>query len=327
MIDVSKILAEKLAEKLNNNKIMLPTNIDFKTDENKTLQEELYIYINNPHLNMQCDEACFEGWIVAFIHHLNIQNIVLDWNSDDKVEKDGHYNRFLFRVYKFQKMFKENFDIEGSKKEEVKNFIEYLKEGKNLLNEPTKEATNNDIDKNMERIIEGKFINEYKQLLMKKSNCGEIYSQLPVGVFKEKISKDKSIFTGGSSAIDLWGVSEDRKDLSVFELKYDNTKMGIVSELLFYMYVLDELCVTKNGLFNYLNTIKSFRGVENFKNNKKYDSLKGYFLTDRLHPIITKGYINELNKGLKILGKLEIEDIYYKYEENKIELINKTYLQ
>lgn len=53
--------------------------------------------------------------------------------------------------------------------------------------------------------------------------------------------------------------------------------------------------------------------------------MKGYFLTDGLHPIITKGYINELNKGLESLGKLEIKNICYKYD-GKIEFQIKTKL-
>lgn len=166
-----------------------------------------------------------------------------------------------------------------------------------------------------------KFKNMFKysfKFEMEKANSKEINSQLPVGVFKEKIKTGNEIFTAKKSAIDLWGVNYETKTISIFELKYNNIRMGIVSELLFYMYVLEELCISKDGLFKYLNTKKSFRGAEHFKNNKKYNSLKGYFLTDRLHPLITEGYINELNEGLKKLGDLKIENILYDYHNEKI---------
>ena len=315
-VEYTEELIRKLCDKLGNHNITLTQNINFKT-----VGDTVYVHIKNPDLNMQDNEACFEGWIIALKHHLDYKRFVFDWNNDNMIKKNGDYNRFLFRVHKFKNMFKDSFkfEMEKDKEHEIEKFIEKLKVGENLLNEPSgpKEYRKQGISIS-EDFIEGLFSGKYRELLMKKANSKEINSQLPVGVFKEKIKIGNEIFTAKKSAIDLWGVNDETKTISIFELKYNNIRMGIVSELLFYMYVLEELCISKDGLFKYLNTKKSFRGAEHFKNNKKYNSLKGYFLTDRLHPLITEGYINELNEGLKKLGDLKIENILYDYHNEKI---------
>lgn len=307
---------KQLIRNLNNKSIKWPENI--KTEK---VDGVIHMYLNNPYLNMQDNSACFEGWIIALKYHLDIEKFILNWNNDDKIEENGHHNRFLFRVYKFKKMFETYFEIDKSKEKEVNDFIAKLELGKFLLNEQLSEKEyKEEGSKVNENYIEGLFSKEYKELLKKRTNSKEIYSQLPVGVFENEVKLDNGIFTGKKSALDLWGINDETKTIAIFELKYNNIMMGIVSELLFYMYVLEELCISKNGLFEFLDTKKSFRGAQNFKDNKKYDVLKGYFLADGLHPLITKEYIDELNKGLKNLGKLEIGDICYKYEGDKIEL-------
>ncbi len=309
---------KKLIKNLNNKSIKWPRNIKTESAEGA-----IHMYLNNPYLNMQHNNACFEGWIIALKYHLNIENFVLDWKKDDGIKNNKDYNRFLFRVHKFEQMFKNSFKIHESKAKEVSDFIEKLNSGSYLLNEPSKEKEYSvDKSKISENYIEGLFVTKYSGLLNEKSNSNKIYSQLPVGVFKEEVKNGTEVFNRNNSALDLWGINDETKTISIFELKYNNIMIGIVSELLFYMYVLEELCISKNGLFNYLDTKKSFRGAENFKDNKKYDSLKGYFLTDRLHPLITKEYINGLNEGLKNLGHLKIENIVYRYYDDKIEITN-----
>lgn len=55
--------------------------------------------------NMQTDGAAFEGWAICLKSWLpdEINRVSLTW---DKPEKNtGHYNRFLYRVWKFKEMY------------------------------------------------------------------------------------------------------------------------------------------------------------------------------------------------------------------------------
>jgi len=61
--------------------------------------------------NMQDDSNAFEGWILCIKTALDTKNtkykFVLDWDSP-KIIKDvdrQHYQRFLYRVYKFHEIF------------------------------------------------------------------------------------------------------------------------------------------------------------------------------------------------------------------------------
>jgi hypothetical protein len=67
----------------------------------------------------------------------------------------------------------------------------------------------------------------------------KVMRQWPVGLFEGRVAKNKynSLFTGGKSAIDLIGISNNT--LVLFELKtHLNRNVGAISELLFYASVM-----------------------------------------------------------------------------------------
>lgn len=109
-----------------------------------------------------------------------------------------------------------------------------------------------------------------------------------MGVFEDEVSKETAIFTGGSSAADLWGASEDGS-LVLLELKAkNNNQVGALSELFFYAMVLAD---EQQGKF--------FRkGVEGeiIRGTK---SLKAMILAPGIHPLITKKVFQLLNTNIK----------------------------
>lgn len=61
--------------------------------------------------NMQDDSSAFEGWILcvkaAFDGYGENYRFVLDWDSPDIIKDTHkqHYQRFLYRAYKFDEIF------------------------------------------------------------------------------------------------------------------------------------------------------------------------------------------------------------------------------
>ena len=103
--------------------------------------------------------------------------------------------------------------------------------------------------------------------------------QLPVGLFKNAISDTTRFFTGGKSAIDLWGFNQTEPN---------------------DFYMLDLL--DKNGAFTLSNN-----GGENFRHYSTIYSLKNVSINKMhavilankgyLHPSITKDLVAVLNHG------------------------------
>ena len=63
-------------------------------------------------------------------------------------------------------------------------------------------------------------------------------NQLPVGLFSGKLANKTQVIPARRSAIDLWGI-DNTGAAHIFKLKDDgNRKIGIISELLFYVYVV-----------------------------------------------------------------------------------------
>ncbi len=100
----------------------LPGNIDIDLQDGKLL-----MVVKKPYVNMQLDNAAFEGWIVSLKYWLNRNGILIDkvtlaW-VPDKVpvnKKDlQHINRFLFRVMMFKKMNYKWFEIDERNKDEL----------------------------------------------------------------------------------------------------------------------------------------------------------------------------------------------------------------
>lgn len=247
--------------------------------------------------NMQKNKGAFDGWALVIIRWSKYEKVIINWDKPDLID-NGHYQRFLFRVMHFSQDFDSWFSID----KDCQMFLEDLKikKGANYyLNMPNYRG--NKVSQYPEAILEDLFVNgNLREPLMNISNAISLYRQLPVGVFENKVSKKTSIFTGGKSAIDIWGIN-NKNELLVFELKADNNEMvGIISELYFYVCVLQKI---RKQIFKYENCTDENKHLLNIAETKR---IKAYFLSPTLHPLID-------SKILTLLNEQTPEDISYQY--------------
>lgn len=259
--------------------------------------------------NMQTDSAAFEGWALVLKRWIKeINTVKIRWQEPIKISPNEmqHYQRFLYRAKRFSDAY--NWvEIDNSNKSCV-NLLK-IKKGENLLiNAPSgKRPRKYDKRVALESYSESKleeFIltNEEVKSVFKQSFYLDILdNQLPVGVFKDKISNKTKIFTGGKSAIDIWGINKNN-EFCLFELKNsENRKVGALSEMLFYSFLIQDVL---NGVIKYVETTHD--GVMEIKNTKK---VKCFLLAPFLHPLIDKDVISLMNKSKSKIeyGNIKIE--------------------
>ncbi len=258
--------------------------------------------------NMQRDDGAFEGWALVLKRWGHYQHVIISWDKPDLIA-NKHYQRFLFRLKHFSQDFNSWFSID----KDCQQFLDDLKikqAEKYLLNIPNKRGEK--VSPNPEAILEDRFVNgDLREPLMNISNAILLCKQLPVGVFEKRVSKSTSIFTSGKSAIDIWGFNKS-KELLVFELKADsNEKVGIISELYFYVCVLQ---MVRKQIFKHENCLDETKHLLEIPTTKK---IKAYFLSRTLHPLVDK-------EILKLLNAVNPDEITYHYikfnEEYKLTL-------
>lgn len=293
--DSVKDLLKKLKRVCKNNSLKLPAGIDFDYDETKkTLKMKMK---NGIKQNMQEDCSAFEGWALGFKANLenSIERVELDWDEQYEPLKEGeewrHFNRFLYRVDKFQELY-DWFTVPNPHKSwnDQKNAGNWQQL---VLNKPglRKETTEDNGLRKTEHDMEGFFTTPEGSAKLKqavnnfyKIDLNEIKNQFPVGVFDSEVIKGTYIFTGGKSAIDLYSIGQDHS-FNIFELKIEqNVKVGIVSELFFYASLIKD--VIDNNIKYELTDLVDI---------SKLDKVNAFFLTPRLHPMITDSVIKRLN--------------------------------
>ena len=131
---------------------------------------------------------------------------------------------------------------------------------------------------------------------------------MPVGVFRDKVDKKHGLFPFGKSAIDLWAIKDD--ELWIFELKYDNQKVGIISELLCYLWIMEDLCFHHRISYDLQKNISDKRGFDKFYSavQKNISTIYGVLLVDKLHSAITPDlidFINQENCNKQIIVKTQ----------------------
>ena len=279
-----KIKREYLLYNIRRN-IKIPTGINFSivSDTVKMKLSEKAVCSN-----MQRDDGAFEGWALVLKRWGNYQKIIISWDEPDIIA-NGHYQRFLFRLKHFNQDFNSWFSID----KDCQILLDDLKIkqiGKYLLNSPSKRGDK--VSQNPEAQLEDRFVNkDLRESLMNISNATSLYRQLPVGVFEKIVSKNTSIFTGGKSAIDIWGFNKSN-ELIVFELKAENNeKVGIISELYFYVCVLQML---RKKIFKHEKYLDKHKHLLEIPATKK---IKGYFLSPTLHPLVDRKMIELLNEA------------------------------
>lgn len=261
--------------------------------------------------NMQKDYAAFEGWAITLKAWLYtaIDTVELKWDIPPKdMLQNMHYNRFLYRVIRFEEKF-DWFSIDFSNQTEIENFIN--NKWKNLtLNVSATIPNKKSNDENaVEYEIADKANTSIRKLFIDKYDLCLFNHQLHVGVKSQK----SLLFPGGQSAIDLWGVSNSKETLCVFELKYinkqkknKNIKVGIISELFLYVCIMEDLI---KGAISVQNPIiedeRELYGQ--IHNIKKIDA---YMLSNEFHPLVDSKSVLDLlntakvkNDGIPIIFK------------------------
>lgn len=278
----------------------------------------LYMWLSASSIakNMQEDASAFESWIFCLKFkedsELEILKVQLDWEKIPIM--NGHYRRFLYRAIKFIQICSPWFDVDPSKKAELLVFSESLHCGL-FLNYPI-----NDSKKNLSGIsessIEESFVTHHE--LYKGVRFDVQNNQLPVGIFEKSVSRGREFFTAGKSAIDLWGIKND--EFWIFELKYQNRKVGILSELLFYMWVMEDVFLLKTDIY-YPDLSKSSldrcKRSFNLLYKHEFEKIIGVLLIDSLHPLVNKHVIMQINALLGTRLELKIQ----KYEVNPLRLV------
>ena len=275
--------------------------------------------------NMQKDDAAFEGWAFLIYTHYaknkGFSTVELDLTEDActqikmmckyKVGYTGtrlQYNRFLYRALRFSQQYKEWFALSASLQPYINEFEAYLKSPDIFFTNSIPELevrikrTLNP-DNITENDVEDIFANYNWQQEQGANFCkkygGRLYRELPAGLFEgNRAFESRAIFPSHNSVIDLW--SCDANNLNVFELKYDNKMIGIITELFFYTnYMRDMFCRGRAMNFNCQRTRElGFRGYVHLE-KASFTKVNGYMLYDKgnLHQAITNEVIDLMNKA------------------------------
>lgn len=292
--EILNLLKDK--KELCKKRINLPQHVDFKI-VGKTLVIHLHEY--GLYQNMQYNNAAFEGWAICIKTWLPdlIEKVII--NGEIPANKSNkHYQRFLYRLYKFIHNYSA-WAFTESYKDELYNAFE-VNASQIVMNTPLKSAKSS--AEKGEAQLERKYISDHKKSFQTMDQ------QLPVRLFKNKISEKTSITP--SSYLDIWGIQNDT--LSIFELKLPNNRnVGIISELMFYVNVLTDVFTHRVSILKDTKE-RSFNQLYTFYQNGNCKKIKGIFLADDIHPLIKMA----LQEVLSTLNKGDYGfDIEYSYEK------------
>lgn len=309
-----KEIIGNLRKNLNNQHLTLPQGIGF-TEQEGTLTMELCadaIGLGKSPKNMQDDSAAFEGWALAIYAHLSdpkVTTITLQAPIPESVPTaitHGHYNRFLYRALRFSEQFRPWFRLAPELSGAVSRWKAELGSTPLVNNVPDGEAGENG---SLENMVEARLAGDNGLLrsIAAAADCtiggNPIFRQLPVGLFRGQKSNRTRFFSGGKSAIDLW--TEWGDTISIFELKAQNEKIGMVTELYFYAnYMYDMFC--RGGCPTFLPSQskvqhRGYSALLGSSGEKIHERVQAFFLYDdnHIHSLISEEVINILNQGFE----------------------------
>ena len=281
-------LIEFLRERSSNKRVNLPTSYQYKLEG-----KNLVLKLGDKGLtgNMQDNESAFESWSIILKYYLNdtISYVAIDWdlptNLDEKEE--ANYNRFLYRVKKFV----DTYDWVKPSKNDI-NLPQHL-----VCNFPNGKAAEKEEYKSGS---EGELECQYVESHQHEYYC--LDHQFPVGIFDNSISKNSHFTTGSRSCIDIWGINGDT--FSLFELKKpDNKPLGILSEIMFYTNIIDDLLSKR---ITYAESDKLDKVIKNnyrhfgcfYKKaivNHEIKRINAILLASNFHPLINDEVIEFMN--------------------------------
>ena len=250
----------------------------------------LLVKIKGLKVNMQNDEASFDSWAIALKYHLReyIETITIDWERDFSNGEDGilHYNRFVYRLAKFVQTYSWAHTAKPIPAIPTTLYCNIGREKAASIDKHSPES---------EGWLECKYVMDHSM------EYDVINHQFPVGIFYEKVSRTTHYTTGGKSAIDIWAIKNDC--LSIFELKEPKNKpLGIISELMFYTNILDDILShrimyeeSKNVEYAVKHDIRGFKKFHEAYEKGTINKIESIFLANNLHPLLSNGLIDFIN--------------------------------
>ena len=239
--------------------------------------------------NMQDNTSSFEGWALAFMRWLaTVKNVELSWERTVSVN-DPHYQRFLFRVQQFLQLFPDWFAIPDQDNMDALDHLRTETSQPLLVTSPKKVRTTADGHRcnSMKAAIGNElelecYVKDNPETLSTELGLEFIDRQFPVGLFEGQVKKEHEIFPRGHSAIDLWAIRGD--ELMIFELKAEgNTRVGVLSELFFYSYIMDG--------------VQAGRYTLQYANERiaATSAVRSYILAPQTHPLIDSSLLKMAN--------------------------------
>jgi len=276
-----------------NRSIKLPSGITFVGEGE---QVQLVLSAKCVTANMQSDAAAFEGWCLALRRWCKVE-VVLRWTPpppDAPKSQRRHYERFLYRVARFQSLF-DWFRIESGCADEVGK-ARALERSLLFLNVGGARVIG------QKSALEGDSESALEHRLLASSDFAAHYGfakgtrdrQFPVGLFSGTVSRESQIFPGGKGAIDL--VCLDSDTLWLFELKAgENIPVGAITELFFYTSVVrDALC---GGPFKFDQALAEARIQPEALS--RVTRIEGVMLGHDVHPLVESGLISIMNEAVE----------------------------
>ncbi len=282
----------------NNKRFRLPKEIDFLIFDG-TLS--VMMSAKGIMENMQKNGSAFEGWAICLKAWIpGINNVIICCKEKEKIDaKNEHYQRFIYRLWKFTEIY----DWATTK-----DFIDEIEQFKKLnlvVNSPLKEAT--------KKAIHTEAIKEREYCDREKIHFDAMDHQLPVHLFKDKVSGQEGYSVTPSSFLDIWSIKG--KTLYIYELKVETNKMvGIISELMYYVNVMSDIMQHKI-IIQESTEFRSFDKLHKMYQDGTCNMINGIFLADKLHTLIENN--KEVIMGIINDGKFNIKT---KYEHQKVEL-------
>lgn len=288
---ITRETIEKLLRENFNKRGSVSRNIKFPSgiDAYQDCPTTLIMILNDPSIlrNMQEDNTAFEGWMLAlkfWLPELKDSQINLQWKKPANC-LDPHYQRFLYRVERFRDYFSwMNFDggmLADSEMNKHQNLFLNAGNRETPINTSAgafEGLTEHDIE--VLYASDGKAQSELVKML--DINRSTIKRQLPVGLFKNKVTVKNNIFTAKKSAIDLWAIGNDGKTLHIFEIKKDNAKVGAITEMFFYAQLLADVQRKRVRILE--------SGIEQMINNTSM--IQCHLLTNEPHPLLSHNILS-----------------------------------
>ena len=255
--------------------------------------------------NMQEYEAAFDSWAIALKYYLkeDVKTITIDWERDFSEGENGylHFNRFVYRLAKFVQTYSW---AHSAKPIPAIPTTLYCNIGR------TEDANIEKHSQESEGWLECKYVMDHSM------DYDVINHQFPVGIFHEKVSRTTHYTTGQKSAIDIWAIKDDC--LSIFELKKPgNYGLGIISELMFYTNILDDILShrimyeeSKNVEYAVKHDIRGFKKFHEAYEKGTINKIESIFLANNLHPLLSDGLIDFINDS----PRWKYKNISYKHK-------------